>query len=342
MTENVSTANLASVGGLADYNEGLVSDVTLNDYNDSTKSSLISTAGTVGDISTLAQGGAGSLVGTNKGTIKNVLVYGNVKANIGGGSVAGVNYGTIENADNRGTIGAGNAIESGKSLSKYSYGGGIAGVNYGTISRSRTDSIGKLLAQRYTSGTPSANNNKAFGGIAGLNGVGGVITESFFTGIRCHADEDVGGIAGINEGTISYCYANANYFDTTSGHSYIAGRTHVGGIVGLNSGTVTNCFNAADVYVYTAGEKAYGIASSAVNSVSVATNFDLRATGTQTYGNTVTDALSQPETGSDNTSFSPSASEYQGIDFLFPDYTVLLGDKFTYTAATGLVLAWQA
>ena len=73
------------------------------------------------------------------------------------------------------------------------------------------------------------------GGVAGLN-------HGSVTG--CHATGDVsgpyyvGGVAGYNYGTVTGCYATGN----------VSGNDSVGGVVGRNySGTVTGCYAAGDV-----------------------------------------------------------------------------------------------
>ncbi len=78
----------------------------------------------------------------------------------------------------------------------------------------------------------------------GGNYVGGVAGLNHGTVTGCHATGDVsgpyyvGGVAGYNYGTVTGCYATGN----------VSGNDSVGGVVGRNySGTVTGCYAAGDV-----------------------------------------------------------------------------------------------
>lgn len=73
----------------------------------------------------------------------------------------------------------------------------------------------------------------------GGNYVGGVAGLNHGTVTGCHATGDVsgpyyvGGVAGYNYGTVTGCYATGN----------VSGNDSVGGVVGRNySGTVTGCY----------------------------------------------------------------------------------------------------
>lgn len=332
----VITLSAPSIGALAFYNEGEIENVASG-------VTVTSECGTVGDLATRSEGGAGGLVGTNKGTIRGSTFNGTVKANIGGGAIAGSNLGRIEECVNKGTLGAGNAVESGKSTVKYSYMGGIAGFNEGTVAKSITTSTGKLLAQRFTGGAEPTGtaNNRVIGGLVGYNLASGVVTESVFSGIRCHGDQYVGGIAGINAGRIEYSYSGALYYSTPKQRSYIGARLNVGGIAGgIEAGSViTNCYNSANVYSFKAGDTPFAIAAEATNCVYLTANLDKRASGEFAYGNSVTDAMTAP-TGTGNQAVSDAVATGEE-DYLLPDFTTLLGDKFIFTAETGTILAWQ-
>ena len=58
------------------------------------------------------------------------------------------------------------------------------------------------------------------------------VTESYIKG-----EYSVGGVCGINYGTISNCYNSGN----------VSGNDRVGGVCGLNNGTISNCYNTATV-----------------------------------------------------------------------------------------------
>ena len=274
----ISTASWPYIGALANTNRGKVTKVISN-------ASVTSSAGEVKSLETEQDGRAGGIVGINEetGVIENVLFSnssgdsstGVVKANIGGGGIVGTNRGKIKKATNKGCIGAYNSVETGKSLSKYSYSGGIAGFNYGEIEESMTTGTGKILAQRSTSSdTAVEKNNYALGGIVGYNKKGGKIKTSIFSGIRVHGDEAVGGIAGLNGGEISSSYSYGRYVSSISIRGYIGGRVNVGGIAGEveESSVIDKCYNTANVFSYET--EPYGIAAKADNSVNYSTNLD--------------------------------------------------------------------
>ncbi|MBD5087104.1 MAG: hypothetical protein HDT32_07135, partial [Clostridiales bacterium] len=112
-------------------------------------------------------------------------------------------------------------------------------------------------------------------GIVALNTAEGLITECWFEGIRVHGNNNVGGIAGENAGTVNYCFAAATYQSGPKVRSYVGGYTNIGGIVGLTSGgTVSNCFATCNVYAY--GDTAYAVASTSTNCVYLGFSFDNR------------------------------------------------------------------
>ena len=341
---NVQTNTTPLLGSIAHENRGLIRDTV-------SWITITSSAGQVGNPDTKFEGGVGGLVGINheNGRIENCRFrssgssVGVLKANIGAGGIASINYGTISRCENRGALGAFNAVESGRSLQRYSYMGGIAGFNYGVIEQSNTTSVGKLLAQRYWNVTPpdGTENNRVIGGIAGYNAAEGIIRESFFNGIRVHGDQYVGGIAGINAGLITHSYVSARYYGALSGRSYVGGRSDVGGIAGIlqGEGRVEYSFAAINVFAYESTP--YAIASEAFNSVYIRINHDLRATGTHDYGNVPTDLLGAPA-GSGNTLVDNSPLGVgDGIDYELPgSFAALLGAPFT-EGDTGTILSWE-
>ena len=236
----ISSTTNANIGSVANKNSGVIENCATVKREDS----FSSTAGTVGDISTLAQGGMGGIVGINEkgGVVRNCTNNARVAANIGGGGIVGVNYGTVSNCTNYGRIGAGNNLASGKGAAKasYSYAGGVVGVNYGTVSQCATSALsgaayaGNVFAQRNAKGGAD-NGNNYLGGIVGLNAAGAVVTEAVNAAKNMNGDNYVGGIAGQNKGTISYSYAT----------SEVGGRTYVGGIAGDNGGKIEYCWTSS-------------------------------------------------------------------------------------------------
>ena len=240
ITGTISSTTNANIGSVANKNSGVVEYCATMTREDS----FSSTAGTVGDISTLSQGGLGGIVGINQkgGVVRSCTNNARVSANIGGGGGVGVNYGTVEKCTNYGRIGAGNNLASGKGATKasYSYAGGVVGVNYGTVSQCATsalsgaDNAGNVFAQRNAKGGED-NGNNYLGGIVGLNEKGAVVTETVNVAKNMNGDNYIGGIAGQNKGTITYSYAT----------SEVGGRTYVGGIAGNNTGTIEYCWTSS-------------------------------------------------------------------------------------------------
>ncbi|MBR3803747.1 MAG: InlB B-repeat-containing protein [Clostridia bacterium] len=287
----ISTSSYDSIGTIVDYNGGKVEKVRSTANVENTGG----TAGSNGLANALnvsledgkgSRGIAGGIVGTNLAgaTVYNCTVTtsssstGTIKASIAGGVIVGLNYGKIEMCTGNGCLGAWNAKETGKSLSNYSYGGAIVGINAGQVLKCAVNGSGKVLAQRFTNETDATNsagtNNSNIGGIAGYNLAGASISECYFSGVRVHGDENVGGIAGLNAGAITDCYVEG-IVQSTNILTYIGGRTNVGGIVGKteSTGTVENCYSTANVYAYgTNNAVAYALAEKANNSIYVSAN----------------------------------------------------------------------
>ena len=355
----ISTALYDSIGSIADFNAGRVEKIN-------TTANVESGAGAVGS-SGLAdtlndtlpdgegkRGIAGGVVGTNlaTGTVIDCKITtsssstGTVKACIAGGTIVGLNYGTIESCVSNGCFGAWNSTESGgKSLSNYSYGGGIAGINAGTVRQCSVSGSAKLLSQRYENDADgdanSGTNNSNFGGIVGYNMANGVVSECSFSGIRVHADENVGGVAGLNAGSISDCYVEGAYQSTTV-LSYIGGRKNVGGVVGKleATGTVTNCFVTANVFGFNAGT-AYAVAEKANNCVYLSANPNAKSLA----ANPDCVALTAP-TGNGNVAVDVVANSYDGqtVDFALAESYLanINGNGKFYFDGTTVKLGYEA
>ena len=186
----------------------------------------------------------GGIAGENDDTINNCYAASNCYASgemLSGSTVGGIagrcDFGAIGNCHSTGNI-KGDIVEVGGiageidrstisqcystgNVTGGSYVGGIIGLNQeGTISIC------------YSTGNISSNSNGS-GGIVGSNGAGGTVG----TTINCYATgnitgtDDVGGVAGINNDTISYCYASGK----------VTG-SYIGAVVGNNYGsTVVLC-----------------------------------------------------------------------------------------------------
>jgi len=144
----------------------------------------------------------GSLVGHNRGTVRNSYARGNVAGDLDVGSLVGVNDGTV-----------GNSYSSGSVIGRDGV-GGLVGKNEGTVSNSY--SIG------------SVNGNDFVGSLVGING--GTLSNSYSSG-TVNGSDFVGGLVGRNEGVVSKCYSTGS----------VTGDEHIGGLVGQNlHGVVSN------------------------------------------------------------------------------------------------------
>jgi hypothetical protein len=69
-------------------------------------------------------------------------------------------------------------------------------------------------------------------------GTGGVVINIALVGGSISGTDTVGGLAGLNSGTIQNCYTTAN----------VRGSSFVGGLVGMNSnGTIQNCYTTGNI-----------------------------------------------------------------------------------------------
>jgi uncharacterized repeat protein (TIGR02543 family) len=161
------------------------------------------------------------LIGESQGQVKN-LAMDQTSFTIGDfgvmGSIAVNNLGQINNCMTFGEV-AGSSV--GPSVASDNTVGGVCGVNRGTVS--------------YTTNYCSVDSCDFTGGIAG-NNFGEIEYCANFGQITSSKGWDlgsVGGIAGINQKTISKCYNTG----------IVIGRDEAGGIVGVNEATTKNCFN---------------------------------------------------------------------------------------------------
>jgi hypothetical protein len=149
-------------------------------------------------------GDVGSLVGYNRGTVKNSCACGNVTGDLDVGSLVGVNGGTVSNSHSSGSVTGRDGV------------GHLLGKNEGTVSNSY--SIGTVLG------------NDFVGNLVGVND--GTVSNSYASG-AVNGNDFVGGLVGRNEGTVSKCYSTGS----------VTGDEHVGGLLGQNwHGVVSNSF----------------------------------------------------------------------------------------------------
>ena len=256
---NADTAT-GVVGMLANKNEGTIKNVNVG-------GEIVSTRGTVSDLTSAETNGVGGLVGLNDttGKIEGAYSEAAIQAKVGGGGFAAINKGEIKNSYNRGAIGIARPSTNANipanpdadpaiiaeywtsNTINYSVLGGIAGINFGSILSSQNKS--HVFAPALDTSAPDYSNtlagNQYIGGIAGYNKANAVISESsanFGTAqnqigsgtvnILIFGQKYVGGIAGYNDGSITY----------SMGYSKVGAAEYFGGIAGWTgeTGTVKN------------------------------------------------------------------------------------------------------
>lgn len=196
-------------------------------------------------------GNVGMVAGTNSGSITNITTFGNSVA--GSDEVSGMAGGIVGNNNGRITnVSSTSIVESISDTEGAFHLGGIAGVNEKDALIENSESNSALTI---TAG--SSQNTGSIGGIVGNNNgkLNQVSSSGIISGLYKHRGNDkelyhvashVGGIAGINSGTIIEAYND----------SIVAGMLYVGGVVGKNTGEITNIANATYVY---GGENVGGI-----------------------------------------------------------------------------------
>ena len=198
---------------------------------------------------------AGAVAGVNKGSIENVVTFGNrVEAHgsnnssimlngelVGAaGGIAGINDGDIYNVETTGTVIAGSAVDLSGALSSA---GGIVGINGLNNNEATVD-----FSYSDSAVTASDNSTYGLGGVAGVNNGTLSLVDSLGVTRGLYVDQNgnylaqsgqVGGIVGINNNTI-----NSGYNE-----SIVTGLTEVGGIAGVNNddGTINSVVNAVSV-----------------------------------------------------------------------------------------------
>ncbi|WP_455656537.1 filamentous hemagglutinin N-terminal domain-containing protein [Phascolarctobacterium sp.] len=206
----------AGIGGIVGTNGGLIRD-TVNTGTLNIDGSSGGIAGSNGDTN-------------NAGTLVNVKNTGDVLSKITGGigGIVGTNSanGTIKKAENTGAVKT--LDNAGGEL------GGISGRNYGAIETATN--TGNIAGHLYDDNKTGATK---IGGIVGQNYADATVkaAENFGTVSGYY---DVGGIAGVNAGTLE---SVQNHKDA----AITAKLEAAGGISGTNSGTITKGSNSAAV-----------------------------------------------------------------------------------------------
>ena len=206
----------AGIGGIVGTNGGLIRD-TVNTGTLNIDGSSGGIAGSNGDTN-------------NAGTLVNVKNTGDVLSKITGGigGIVGTNSanGTIKKAENTGAVKT--LDNAGGEL------GGISGRNYGAIETATN--TGNIAGHLYDDNKTGATK---IGGIVGQNYADATVKEAENFG-TVSGYYDVGGIAGVNAGTLE---SVQNHKDA----AITAQLEAAGGISGTNSGTITKGSNSAAV-----------------------------------------------------------------------------------------------
>ncbi len=225
-----------ALGFLACANYGTIKDITIN---------------SIGSIYSVSLDYAGGVVGYNAGVIYSTTV-------------------TLDTQNNQGQECAGTINGD--------YAGGIVGYNEGVVGSDRLDSVKLIMNSGDLSS--SVRGITAVGGIAGYNSQNGILknvnakisgtigslpmsedkskfvwnNSSLVTSEVSNFATNVGGIVGINQGSISsaicYTYQDAQFPVSGSDQS-----GNLGGIVGLNKGSVGMADESVKVYFNTDVEK---------------------------------------------------------------------------------------
>jgi hypothetical protein len=182
--------------------------------------STISESGTVKDLLVAGEVAGntkvGAIAGINRGTITNCTTTAAVSGTSNVGGLVGENIGTISYSSSTGTVTGGTGINT----------GGIAGLSSGSLYRC------------YTAGTVSSTSGGELGGLVGWCASTSTIRECYSVAtVRSDSGWGTGGLAGINSGTIQDSYARGA----------VTGPGSVAGISGDNRKTVAYCYATGSI-----------------------------------------------------------------------------------------------
>ena len=169
----------------------------------------------------------GGLVALNySGTVSNSQASGTVTGDSKVGGLVGWNYsGTVSTSRASSTVMGYNDSEV----------GGLVGLNYsGTISTSH--------ATGNVTGTNVTDSSGGVGGLVGENN-GGTIEDSYHQTGAVTGHREVGGLVGLNTGTIRDSHATGNVTGTETTFR----STGIGGLVGLNEGSISASYATGTV-----------------------------------------------------------------------------------------------
>ena len=186
-------------------------------------------------------GDAGGVAALNSGSISAVQVVNGCTVNSGSanmGAVAAVNNGTIQGVTvQKATLQGGAAII-----------GGIAGVNNGTIIGTEASACTVQQDALTLSGLTAAD--ITLGGAAGQNEKDAIINKvevALNVTQKLEKYRTLGGVAGVNNGTLQNCVFTAGQLGetiTNDAHATVGAAKvgdAIGGVAGVNNATVTGC-----------------------------------------------------------------------------------------------------
>jgi hypothetical protein len=216
--EKVGVLAYCCAGGLAGYNQGIISNCSVT-----------------GDVNAIIKD-AGGLVGYNLGEITDCIAQCNVTSEEVAGGLIGHNRGPIMRCSFVGDVKAEGTY--------YRWcAGGLIGYNTNHIESCHFS--GSITGAYNTGGLVGINsgdiiNCSAEGDITGTQDVGGLIGENgyrvnisnSFSNCNVMGEERVGGLIGYNGGEILNCYAEGS----------VEGRQYVAGLAGSNSESILFCY----------------------------------------------------------------------------------------------------
>ena len=182
----------------------------------------------------------GGVVGLNSGTVLNCDYNGVVNGDRQVGGLVGLNENLLIIRGHVEDCGGAYSVNGNFEV------GGVAGRNMGNIRRASF--IGDVngimigdglvaLNEDATGNTYSSDTALPGSYVGGVVGVNGGTVEDCSAEATVEGYQYVGGLAGANEGTVENCSAD----------SKVAGDSNVGGLVGDNQGTLDNCSSCGEV-----------------------------------------------------------------------------------------------
>ncbi|MCM5556003.1 MBG domain-containing protein, partial [Pleomorphomonas sp. NRK KF1] len=215
--------------------------------------------------SVTGQTNVGALVGQNAGTIANAYATADVNGTTSVGGLVGLDYGTIDGSHATGAVqattkagglvgyGMGNTIrdsyaEGNVTSTSGGYIGGLVGVSASSSTLTNVHASGNVSGTVYVGGLVGSNASVisasyATGTVKGANYVGGLVGGNFSAGtigtsfatgaVGGAGSSNVGGLVGLNNGTVANAYATGS----------ATGNFYVGGLIGQNNnGAVTDAY----------------------------------------------------------------------------------------------------